>query len=128
MSHYTRHLADGMHDSWWPEALWDDLYLAALFATWAFVWDDTIDTNEHILSDDLEKACAFRKESLTYVNYCLRLVDEELEEPPLPDPASALFKQFADGYCQRVGKGKKNILRHSKYYAYIDIREPPEIF
>ena len=97
------------HDSqsvnrWWPDAAWDDLYLVSLFTVWAFIWDDTIDTNEHALSDDFGQACAFRNRSIIYVKHCLGLFDADSEPSPCPDSASFLFKEFADIYRQKVGK------------------------
>ncbi|KAJ9150785.1 Germacrene A synthase [Pleurostoma richardsiae] len=107
---------------WWPEAEWEELYTAALFTVWAFIWDDTIDTNEDILSDDFEKACVFRTQSLSYVRYWLGLTSQGELEPICPSPASAVFKDFGKRYtqifsqakCQRFFDEVKLFFKHSE--------------
>jgi len=49
------------------------LYTASLLSVWAFIWDDTIDTNEGDLAMDFASASRYRKQSLAYVRYWLAL-------------------------------------------------------
>ncbi|POS74314.1 hypothetical protein DHEL01_v207289 [Diaporthe helianthi] len=87
---------------WWPTADWEDLYTAMLFTVALFVWDDTIDTNEHILASDFAKAEVWRKQSLDYFRYQLRLSPLE-KEPYCPDDICLLFKEFAERFCKNFG-------------------------
>ncbi|PSR92153.1 isoprenoid synthase domain-containing protein [Coniella lustricola] len=86
---------------WWPDASWDDLYSATLFTVCLFVWDDTIDTNEHYLATDFEEASVWRRRSLAYFKYHLRLSDGC--EPTCPDDVCILFKEFGERFCSKFG-------------------------
>lgn len=89
---------------WWPSADWDDLYTAMLFTVALFVWDDTIDTNEHILASDFAKAEIWRNQSLDYFRYHLQL-SSTVEEPCCPDDICLLFEEFAQRFCRDFGEG-----------------------
>lgn len=89
---------------WWPDAAWDDLYTAMLFTVALFVWDDTIDTNEHMLAADFEKAEMWREQSLDYFRYHLRLSPGQ-DEPCCPDEICLLFGEFAQRFCEKFGHG-----------------------
>lgn len=94
---------------WWPFAGWDDLYTAMLFTVALFVWDDTIDTNEHILASDFAKAEVWRNQSLDYFRYHLQL-SSRVEEPNCPDDICLLFKEFATRFCKNFGDGSLSII------------------
>ncbi|CAM1500430.1 Fc.00g095920.m01.CDS01 [Cosmosporella sp. VM-42] len=83
---------------WYPDADWDRLRLTGIFTAWAFIWDDTIDTNEHELSDNFEKACLFRRQSLAYVKYWLNIKDDEAreQEPITATPSFTYHKLCHD--------------------------------
>ncbi|KAG8160934.1 hypothetical protein KVR01_009198 [Diaporthe batatas] len=91
---------------WWPSANWEDLYTAMLFTVALFVWDDTIDTNEHILASDFAKAEVWRNQSLDYFRYQLQLSPNE-KEPYLPDDICLLFKEFAERFCKNFGNEQR---------------------
>ncbi|KAB5545916.1 isoprenoid synthase domain-containing protein [Coniochaeta sp. 2T2.1] len=88
---------------WWPHGDWEDFYAASFFILWIFLWDDTIDANDHDLSDDFHKACRFRAQTLRYCKYHLGL-SEDTEEPELPSVACGLFKEFAGRVVERFQK------------------------
>lgn len=89
--------------SWWPHGEWEDFYSASFFALWIFVWDDTIDANDHDLSENFQKACHFRSQTLKYCKYYLGL-SEDSEEPELPSLACSLFKEFAGRIVEKFQK------------------------
>ncbi|KAF3766767.1 terpenoid synthase, partial [Cryphonectria parasitica EP155] len=91
---------------WWPDAAWEDLYSATLFTVCLFIWDDTIDTNEHFLASDFDKANIWRKQSLEYFEYHLGLLEEE-DEPESPDDACLLFKEFGKRFCSKFGQAQR---------------------
>ncbi|KKY30693.1 putative terpene synthase [Diaporthe ampelina] len=86
---------------WWPSADWEDLYTAMLFTVALFVWDDTIDTNEHMLASNFAEAEVWRTQSLAYFRYHLQLSQDE--EPHCPDDICLLFKEFAGRFCKSFG-------------------------
>ncbi|KAH8911535.1 terpenoid synthase [Coniochaeta sp. PMI_546] len=88
---------------WWPHGEWEDFYSASFFALWIFVWDDTIDANDHDLSENFQKACHFRSQTLKYCKYYLGL-SEDSEEPELPSLACSLFKEFAGRIVEKFQK------------------------
>lgn len=90
---------------WWPDAAWEDVYTAMLFTVALFVWDDTIDTNEHMLASDFERAELWRERSLCYFKYHLQLLPQG-EEPYRPDDICLLFKEFAERFCEKFGEGE----------------------
>lgn len=90
---------------WWPDATREDLYTAMLFTVCLFVWDDTIDTNEHVLASDFGKANLWRQQSLEYFKYHLKLSEPEKDEPYCPDNVCLLFKEFGERFCQSFGEG-----------------------
>lgn len=75
-----------------------------LFTVALFVWDDTIDTNEHMLASDFQRAELWREQSLCYFKYHLRLSPQGLE-PYCPDDICLLFKEFAERFCDKFGEG-----------------------
>lgn len=75
-----------------------------LFTVALFVWDDTIDTNEHTLASSFEDAEIWRNESLAYFKYHLQLSAQD-QEPYCPDDICLLFKEFAERFCQNFGQG-----------------------
>lgn len=87
---------------WWPSADWEDLYTAMLFTVALFVWDDTIDTNEHMLASNFAEADVWRNQSLAYFRYHLRLSPQG-KEPYCPDDICVLFKEFAERFCENFG-------------------------
>ncbi|KAG6355737.1 hypothetical protein INS49_003702 [Diaporthe citri] len=87
---------------WWPSADWEDLYTAMLFTVALFVWDDTIDTNEHMLASNFQQAEVWRNQSLAYFRYHLQLSPHE-KEPYCPDDICLLFKEFAERFCENFG-------------------------
>lgn len=89
---------------WWPDAEWEDLYTAMLFTVALFVWDDTIDTNEHALASDFERAEVWRGQSLSYFRYHLKLSPQDVE-PQCPDEICLLFKEFAERFCEKFAEG-----------------------
>lgn len=89
--------------SWWPHGEWEDFYAASFFCLWIFVCDDTIDANDHDLSENFQKACRFRRNTLAYCKYHLGLA-EGTEEPELPSLACALFKEFAKRIVEKFQK------------------------
>lgn len=92
---------------WWPHAEWDDFYSASFFALWIFVWDDTIDANDNDLSDDFQKACRFRQQTLEYVKDCLGLRAEgEGDEPVFPSLACGLFRDFSKRVVEKFKKDR----------------------
>lgn len=76
-----------------------------LFTVCLFVWDDIIDTNEHVLASDFEKANVWRQQSLVYFKYHLRLSSSRSGEPYCPDNICVLFKEFGQRFCHKFGKG-----------------------
>ena len=50
---------------WYPEADWETLQTLSYFFIWLFLWDDTIDTAEYDISDDLDRANRFRDDTIT---------------------------------------------------------------
>lgn len=88
---------------WWPHGEWDDFYSASFFALWIFVWDDTVDANDHDLSDNFQKACEFRRQTLNYCKYYLGL-SEDGEEPEFPSLACSLFKEFSSRIVEQLQK------------------------
>lgn len=96
---------------WWPSADWEDLYTAMLFTVALFVWDDTIDTNEHMLASNFEKAEVWRNQSLAYFRYHLQLSPQD-KEPDCPDEICVLFKEFAQRFCKNFGDGMLQLLWH----------------
>lgn len=92
-------------DRWWPYAEYEDLYTAMLFTVCLFVWDDIIDTNEHVLASDFEAADIWRQQSLAYFKYHLELSPLEKGEPYCPDSICVLFKEFGQRFCQNFGEG-----------------------
>lgn len=91
---------------WWPDAAWDDIYTAMLFTVALFVWDDTIDTNEHMLASDFESAELWREQSLSYFKYHLQLSPQGVE-PYCPDDICLLFKEFAERFCKEFGEEQR---------------------
>ncbi|KAL1845552.1 hypothetical protein Daus18300_014502, partial [Diaporthe australafricana] len=91
---------------WWPDADWEDLYTAMLFTVALFVWDDTIDTNEHILASSFDSAEIWRDQSLAYFRYHLQLSPQDLE-PHCPDDICLLFKEFAERFCNNFGQEQR---------------------
>ncbi|KAK7735561.1 hypothetical protein SLS53_007474 [Cytospora paraplurivora] len=106
---------------WWPYAEWEDLYTAMLFTVALFVWDDTIDTNEHTLASDFERAEVWREESLSYFKYHLKLSPQDVE-PRCPDEICLLFKEFAERFCEKFAEEQRlrmfskieNFVAHNK--------------
>lgn len=75
-----------------------------LFTVALFVWDDTIDTNEHMLASSFDNAEIWRNQSLAYFRYHLQLSLQDVE-PHCPDDICLLFKEFAERFCNNFGKG-----------------------
>lgn len=75
-----------------------------LFTVALFVWDDTIDTNEHALASDFERAEVWRGQSLSYFRYHLKLSPQDVE-PQCPDEICLLFKEFAERFCEKFAEG-----------------------
>lgn len=76
-----------------------------LFTVCLFVWDDIIDTNEHELASDYERANVWREQSLAYFKYHLRLSPTDKSEPPCPDDVCLIFKEFGERFCRNFGDG-----------------------
>lgn len=76
-----------------------------LFTVCLFVWDDIIDTNEHVLASDFEAANVWRRQSLAYFEYHLRLSPLEDGEPYCPDDICLVFKDFGQRFCRNFGEG-----------------------
>ncbi|KAI0410653.1 isoprenoid synthase domain-containing protein [Xylaria grammica] len=59
--------------SWWSYSTrYEALRIATYLAIWLFLWDDETDSVEYSdLTNDFEGACAFRRETLAYVEACL---------------------------------------------------------
>lgn len=49
---------------WFPFADWDTLKTLALYTIWLFLWDDSVDTAEHDLADDIVGANEYRTETI----------------------------------------------------------------
>lgn len=81
-----------------------------LFTVCLFVWDDIIDTNEHALASDFEKASVWREQSLAYFRYHLQLSPDEKVEPYCPDDICPVFKEFGQRFCARFGQGVCHML------------------
>jgi hypothetical protein len=96
---------------WWPYAAWHDLYTAMLFTVALFVWDDTIDTNEHPLASNFADAEVWRKQSLAYFEYHLQLGPQD-KEPYCPDAICLLFKEFSERFCAGFGHGTSSTNPH----------------
>lgn len=76
-----------------------------LFTVCLFVWDDIIDTNEHVLASDLGKANIWRRQSLAYFRYHLQMSSPTRVEPYCPDDICILFKKFGQRFCLKSGQG-----------------------
>jgi hypothetical protein len=59
--------------SWWAYAPYEALLIATLLSIWLFVWDDESDSVEFSdLINDFEKSCAFRRETMAYIEASLQ--------------------------------------------------------
>ncbi|ROV93155.1 hypothetical protein VMCG_08735 [Cytospora schulzeri] len=103
---------------WWPDAAWEDIYTAMLFTVALFVWDDTIDTNEHMLASDFERAELWREQSLCYFKYHLQLSPQGTE-PYCPDDICLLFKEFAERFCNDFGEEQRRRM-YSKIENFVE--------
>lgn len=83
-----------------------------LFTVALFVWDDTIDTNEHMLASDFERAELWREQSLAYFKYHLQLSSQHVE-PACPDDICLLFREFAERFCGNFGEGQSAFFHSS---------------
>lgn len=104
---------------WWPDASWEDLYSATLFTVCLFVWDDTIDTNEHYLATDFEQASVWRRQSLAYFKYHLQLTNGS--EPYCPDDVCLLFKDFGQRFCSKFGPGEMKAIIARMHFHLLKI-------
>ncbi|KAM0503448.1 hypothetical protein ACHAPW_005344 [Verticillium nonalfalfae] len=57
---------------WYPHVDWETLKTLSYYTIWLFLWDDTIDTAEYDLADDLEQANRYRQETMASFNQYLR--------------------------------------------------------
>ncbi|KAI1097855.1 isoprenoid synthase domain-containing protein [Jackrogersella minutella] len=58
--------------SWWAYASFEALRIGTYLATWLFIWDDETDSHEYSpLIYDFEEACAFRRETMQYLQETL---------------------------------------------------------
>ncbi|KAJ3545113.1 hypothetical protein NM208_g2677 [Fusarium decemcellulare] len=82
--------------TWWPSARIDRADILSCLALWLFIWDDEIDAEIASLSQDFEAAQAFRRETIAWVKYCLKVSDETDNVPQPTNPIIAFFKTLAD--------------------------------
>lgn len=65
-----------------------------------------MDAHDHDISDDFQKGCRFRQQTVDYVKHCLGLRDEaEGVEPVFPSLACGLFKDFSGRVVEKFKKG-----------------------
>ncbi|EGY21800.1 uncharacterized protein VDAG_03240 [Verticillium dahliae VdLs.17] len=57
---------------WYPHVDWETLKTLSYYTIWLFLWDDTIDTAEYDLADDLEEANLYRQETVASFNQYMR--------------------------------------------------------
>ncbi|KAF3358074.1 Heat shock factor protein 4 [Verticillium dahliae VDG1] len=57
---------------WYPHVDWETLKTLSYYTIWLFLWDDTIDTAEYDLADDLEEANRYRQETVASFNQYMR--------------------------------------------------------
>ncbi|KAL8951387.1 MAG: hypothetical protein Q9222_002637 [Ikaeria aurantiellina] len=69
---------------WWPYASRETLRIGTYLSIWLFAWDDETDSSEFSsLVSDVDKAQAFRAETLRFALKCLnnRNATEDVEQP-----------------------------------------------
>ncbi|KAM0329994.1 hypothetical protein ACHAQA_004163 [Verticillium albo-atrum] len=57
---------------WYPNVDWEKLKTLSYYTIWLFLWDDTIDTAEFDLADDLEEANRYRHETIVSFQQFIR--------------------------------------------------------
>ncbi|KAK3318125.1 isoprenoid synthase domain-containing protein [Apodospora peruviana] len=86
--------------TWYPETEdYETLWTASLFIIWLFVWDDQCDVGDNpAISDDFERACIWRKETLAQIKGFLGLTGEgedDFAETATNGPM-LVFKEFGE--------------------------------
>ncbi|KAM0287724.1 hypothetical protein ACHAQH_000255 [Verticillium albo-atrum] len=67
---------------WYPTVDWEKLKTLSYYTIWLFLWDDTIDTAEFDLADDLDEANRYRHETIVSFQQFMR--------SPVTTPGSAI--------------------------------------
>ncbi|KAH9871549.1 hypothetical protein J1614_005804 [Plenodomus biglobosus] len=94
--------------SWWPYASFKDLCVVTHLSTWLFAWDDELDSAEYSdLINDMEKATAFREDTIQYIQACL---DQDYGEPIAVDsPIITDIRRVCDAVRQRYPLEKTRV-------------------
>lgn len=58
------------------------------------------------LAGDFQAAQTFRKETINYIRYCLKLSEDDSTEPAPPNQIIAFFKVIGDAACEVYDQSK----------------------
>ncbi|KAG7038968.1 alcohol dehydrogenase [Colletotrichum scovillei] len=97
--------------TWYPGVNLERGDILRCVVLWLFTWDDQIDEKGGHLYDNLEAAHVFRRETLEYVRYCLRLSSDNEASHEVPtNYIIAFFKVIGDAVCEAYDYDHRELL------------------
>ncbi|EXF74184.1 hypothetical protein CFIO01_07834 [Colletotrichum fioriniae PJ7] len=96
--------------TWYPGVNLERGDILCCVVLWLFTWDDQIDEKGGHLYDNLRAAQVFRRETLEYVQHCLRLSDNEAFRKVPTNHIIAFFKVIGDAVCEAYNRDHREIL------------------